>query len=79
MIYVNLINTVPAIHIFVYICYNNILNSLYVEGPDQKIAAFKSYYEANVDTLISFAQRFVSFGLAEDLVHDVFSGSLELS
>ncbi|MCD8263553.1 MAG: hypothetical protein LUD02_04810, partial [Tannerellaceae bacterium] len=56
-----------------------ILNSLYVEGPDQKIAAFKSYYEANVDTLISFAQRFVSFGLAEDLVHDVFSGSLELS
>lgn len=33
---------------------------------------FKCYYEANVSPLVLFARRFVSFNIAEDIVHDVF-------
>jgi RNA polymerase sigma-70 factor (ECF subfamily) len=34
--------------------------------------SFKHYYEVNVSSLIRFAQRFVSFEVAEDIVHDAF-------
>lgn len=39
---------------------------------ENNLSAFKRYYEANVSSLVLFAQRFVTSVIAEDIVHDVF-------
>ena len=39
---------------------------------ENNLISFRSYYEANVSSLILFAQRFVSVVIAEDIVQDVF-------
>lgn len=41
-------------------------------NAENSLISFKSYYEANVSTLILFARRFVSVEMAEDIIQDVF-------
>ena len=39
---------------------------------ENNLLSFKRYYEANVSSLMFFAQRFVSSAIAEDIIQDVF-------
>lgn len=39
---------------------------------ENNLTSFKTYYEANVSSMILFAQRFVPTDVAEDVIHDIF-------
>lgn len=41
-------------------------------NKENNLISFKSYYEANVSSLMLFARRFVSGEMAEDIIQDVF-------